>query len=66
MITKESNQIMQNVRFCARCGGHHNRRLKFKRLQRPAIELDGGKIIATHWAMCPKTKEPIWLNILET
>ena len=43
---------------CARCGGQH-KNLEFTQLKRPVAVLVA---TFTHWALCPKTKEPILLR----
>lgn len=47
---------------CARCGKNH-RQLKFKKLKRPGLSHRGGA--HSHWALCPTTREPIMLTVLE-
>ena len=42
---------------CARCGKKHLD-LEFKRLSQPRAEFQW-------WALCPKTKEPILLEVIE-
>lgn len=53
------------IRCCARCGGNH-RRMVFKPLTRPVVlDADNQPVtVATHWAPCPKSKEPILLLVL--
>jgi hypothetical protein len=48
-------KIYVQVGNCARCGGQH-KRLLFKRLTRPAGAW-------THYATCPKNKQPILLKV---
>ena len=44
------------VGHCARCGKtHHN--IMFKKFKVPALAW-------THWASCPKTKEPILMQLV--
>jgi len=40
---------------CARCGGDHDG-MTFLKLLRPVV-LDG-KLLATHWTLCPDTGQP--------
>lgn len=48
--------IVQN---CARCMGAHQN-LEMKKLTIPVFEIGNqGRVIATHFAMCPTTQEPI-------
>lgn len=45
-----------DIRSCARCGGDHDD-IAFKMFARPAGEI-------SHWAMCPKTNEPLLLKVI--
>lgn len=44
---------------CARCGGHHDD-LVLNEFSEPVY---GGRMFHSHWATCPKTEEPILVNV---
>lgn len=44
---------------CARCEGEGHNGITFEPLLRP-VEFDG-VLVATHWALCPLTREPIMM-----
>lgn len=49
-----------NIKACARCGGDHAE-LEFAPFTLPLII---GPFARTHWALCPKTGEPIIVNVI--
>lgn len=49
---------------CARCLGDGHENLSFERLMQP-VTFDG-VLVATHWALCPLTWEPIMMLLAET
>jgi len=55
---KADDKTVVTVKGCARCGGVH-RDLEFYRLGRPAKEFQW-------WSPCPKTGEPILMNVHPT
>lgn len=44
---------------CARCHGDGHERLVFKELTHPVTFPGVDGVVATHWALCPTTNEPI-------
>ena len=44
-----------NLEKCPRCKGAHAK-LRIRRFASPVVCRD---VVYTHWALCPKTKEPI-------
>jgi len=51
-----TNQVTVSIARCARCGQNH-KNLIFKRFESPPDEW-------THWALCPKTGEPILMCVV--
>lgn len=49
---------LKKLRKCARCGKDHNFSILFKKFKIPINEW-------THWGMCPNTKEPILLKLVD-
>jgi hypothetical protein len=52
-------QVIALLRNCPRCGELAHKNLTFKAFKLNAPVYDG-TIIATHWAMCPVTSEPLF------
>lgn len=52
-----ATEVVTDVTHCARCGGNH-RSLKFSKLEKPVD-------VYTHWALCPKVKEPVVLLLYD-
>ena len=50
-------EITTDVKCCARCGEDHQKVI-FTKLSRPHPR-------HTHWAPCPKNKEPIMMRVVE-
>ena len=50
-------EITTDVKCCARCGEDHQK-VVFTKLSRPHPR-------HTHWAPCPKNKEPIMMRVVE-
>lgn len=61
-MNNESEKLVKIVN-CARCGKDHDE-LIFKQFAQNPIE-DSDGTIWNYWAMCPDTKEPILLKIVE-
>ena len=51
--------VVEAVRDCSRCGGNH-RTMIFRELNRS--EKDSAGIRCNHFAICPKTKQPILMR----
>jgi hypothetical protein len=53
-----------DVMACARCGEDH-KELEFVKFKRSVIVIieRAGKRIFTDWAMCPKTNEPVIMEV---
>lgn len=58
LVTDGPDELVQDIVGCARCHGDGHEGLTFKRLTHPVADPDG-RPIATHWATCPTTGEPI-------
>lgn len=55
--------IIKSITSCARCGNDHES-LLFKEMKRPIP--DGEDDVPwTHWALCPVSKDPILLCIMQ-
>jgi hypothetical protein len=59
-----SRDITTDVQRCARCRGTHEDHL-FRPFRKPVLEC-GHRVLATHWAICPGTGEPILMLASET
>jgi hypothetical protein len=68
IVRKEENEADGSLIFvpvfnCARCGSNHPNKVAFWKLTRPVCEWvdqnTPGKTVATHFAYCPTTGEPI-------
>ena len=53
-LVEDGDELIVDVKSCARCEDDHNSIL-FRQFTRPAGE-------ATYFAICPKTQEPILMN----
>jgi hypothetical protein len=51
------NQFNIGISGCARCDGNHEN-LVAKSFTKPVFD-DERRVVATHFAMCPTTEEPI-------
>lgn len=58
MRIPRTSLVIDRIVDCARCGRNHQK-LVFDRLHRPS-----GKM--THWACCPRTRQPILLKVVKT
>jgi hypothetical protein len=56
--------LIDTIHGCARCGGTHAQ-VTVKRFIAPVLS-EGGGVLATHWAMCPESNEPIFVTVTET
>lgn len=56
------NELIVTVNYCARCGQNHVE-LKFDKFIHHIEDSDG--TIWNYWTLCPNTKEPILLKILD-
>jgi len=54
----EQQEVKTTINSCARCGGTHVD-IIFKKINVPCRDM-------THWVLCPNTKEPIMLRIVQT
>ena len=61
VCTVDGSDLISDVYNCARCGGDH-KALRFKHMQRPAMNDDGNGVHATHWASCPASGDPILME----
>jgi hypothetical protein len=59
LVGKRTKVIISSIKNCARCGGNHED-LVFNKLRRPTQTPEKW----SHWASCPKTKEPILLRVI--
>jgi hypothetical protein len=57
----DDKSILVIVKSCARCGEDHTY-LEFKLFTEPMVIAE---ITFTHWAVCPVTKEPILMRIID-
>ena len=50
------------IRKCARCGEDHEQ-LEMDAFVRPPRVLSNDEVVvATHWALCPKTAQPVMIH----
>lgn len=69
-MTDENTPTVESLEFfmdqigCARCHGDGHEQLLFRKFQH-AFEPDGVEEAYTHWAICPKLREPILLAFFE-
>jgi hypothetical protein len=57
------NQYIGLVKHCPRCGEPH-KNLNYKQFKIAPASFDGTTVVASHWAMCPITEEPVLRLIL--
>jgi hypothetical protein len=58
VVRRSAKTFVTDVRKCARCGGNH-RKVTFRPFARPPA-------VASLWAPCPRSGEPILLEVFET
>ncbi len=59
---------ISSLRGCARCGEDHLQDISFTAFRVPVREVDGeepGKLLFTHWALCPTSGEPLLMIVIE-